>query len=47
MSLPMVISMFVQAFYNVVDSYFVAKLDNALTAVGLAYPIQFLMVLSP
>ncbi len=44
MSLPMVISMFVQAFYNVVDSYFVAKLDNALTAVGLAYPIQFLMV---
>lgn len=44
MSLPMVISMLVQALYNVVDSIFVARLDNALTAVGLAYPIQFLMV---
>ncbi|MCR5808157.1 MAG: MATE family efflux transporter [Clostridiales bacterium] len=44
MSLPMVISMLVQALYNVVDSVFVARLDNALTAVGLAYPIQFLMV---
>ena len=53
MSLPMVISMLVQALYNVVDSIFVARIDtaisptgvnNALTAVGLAYPIQFLMV---
>lgn len=53
MSLPMVISMLVQALYNVVDSVFVARIDtaiaangvnNALTAVGLAYPIQFLMV---
>ncbi|MBO4562854.1 MAG: MATE family efflux transporter [Clostridia bacterium] len=53
MSLPMVISMLVQALYNAVDSVFVARIDtaigangvnNALTAVGLAYPIQFLMV---
>ena len=52
MSLPMVISMLVQALYNVVDSIFVARIEdsvsaagvnNALTAVGLAYPIQFLM----
>lgn len=45
MSLPMVISMLVQAMYNVVDSYFVAKIStDALTAVSLAYPIQMLMV---
>ena len=53
MSLPMVISMLVQALYNVVDSIFVARIDtamtengvnNALTAVGLAYPIQLLML---
>ena len=36
MSLPMMIAMLVQALYNVVDSYFVAKLsENALTAVGM------------
>jgi putative MATE family efflux protein len=45
MSLPMVISMLVQALYNVVDSIFVARLsENALTAVTLAFPIQNLMV---
>ncbi len=45
MSVPMVISMLVQALYNVVDSYFVAKISNdALTSVSLAYPIQMLMV---
>lgn len=47
MSLPMVISMLMQALYNVVDSIFVARIDEegrALTAVGLAYPIQLLML---
>ena len=45
MSLPMVVSMLVQALYNVVDSIFVAKInENALTAVSLAFPIQSLMI---
>lgn len=44
-SVPIMISMLVQAMYNVVDSIFVARYDpNALTAVSLAYPIQMLMV---
>ena len=38
MSLPMMVSMLVQALYNIVDSIFVAKLsENALTAVSLAF----------
>lgn len=53
MSLPMVISMLIQALYNVVDSVFVARIEgetsavgvnNALNAVGLAFPIQLLML---
>lgn len=45
MSLPIVISMFIQALYNVVDSYFVAKIgENALTAVSLAFPVQNFMI---
>ena len=45
MSLPIVISMFIQALYNVVDSYFVAKIsENALTAVSLAFPVQNLIL---
>ena len=45
MSLPMIMSMLVQALYNVVDSMFVAQLnENALTAVSLAFPIQNLMI---
>ncbi len=45
MSLPMIISMLVQALYNVVDSIFVAQInENALTAVSLAYPVQNLMI---
>lgn len=45
MSLPMMISMLVQALYNVVDSIFVSKInENALTAVSLAFPIQTLMI---
>lgn len=45
MSLPMMISMLVQALYNIVDSIFVSRIDeNALTAVSLAFPIQSLMI---
>lgn len=45
MSLPIMISMLVQALYNVVDSIFVAKIsENALTAVSLAFPVQNLMI---
>lgn len=45
MSLPMMISMLVQALYNIVDSMFVAMLnEEALTAVSLAFPIQTLMI---
>lgn len=45
MSLPMMISMLVQALYNIVDSMFVAQLsENALTAVSLAFPAQNLMI---
>ncbi|NBI85418.1 MATE family efflux transporter [Lachnospiraceae bacterium] len=44
-SLPMVISMLVQALYNIVDSIFVARIDeNALTAVSLAFPMQNFMI---
>lgn len=45
MSLPVVISMLLQALYNIVDSIFVTRLsEDALTAVSLAYPIQMLMI---
>ncbi len=45
MSLPMIISMMVQALYNVVDSFFVSQIsENALTAVSLAFPAQNLMI---
>lgn len=45
MSLPMMISMLVQALYNIVDSVFVANLsENALTAVSLAFPLQTLLI---
>ncbi len=45
MGIPMMISMLVQAFYNVVDSIFVAQLsENALTAVSLAFPLQNLCI---
>ncbi len=45
MSLPMIISMLVQALYNVVDSIFVSWIsENALTAVSLAFPFQNLMI---
>jgi putative MATE family efflux protein len=44
MAIPMVISMLVQALYNVVDSIFVARInEDAFTAVSMAFPIQTLM----
>ena len=44
MSLPMVISMAVNSLYNIVDSYFVAKLsEEAMTALALVYPVQNLI----
>ena len=40
MSLPMVLSMMVNALYNIVDSYFVARIsEDAMTALSLVYPI--------
>lgn len=45
MSLPIMVSMLVQALYNIIDSIFVAKIsENALTAVSMAFPIQNLMI---
>ena len=45
MAIPMMISMLVQAFYNVVDSIFVSRIsENALTAVSLAFPLQNLSI---
>ena len=51
MAIPIMISMLVQALYNVVDSYFVSKISldpqisqNALNAVSLAFPVQNLMI---
>ena len=45
MSLPMMLSMLVQALYNVVDSIFVARYSEvALTAVSLAFPLQNLII---
>lgn len=45
MALPMMISMLVQALYNIVDSMFVAQIsEDALTAVSLAFPAQNLMI---
>lgn len=41
MSIPMMISFFIQALYNIVDSMFVARIsENALTAVSIAFPLQ-------
>lgn len=44
MSLPMVISMAVNSLYNIIDSYFVARMsENAMTALALVYPVQNLL----
>ncbi len=45
MAIPMMISMLVQALYNVVDSIFVSRIaENALTAISMAFPMQNLMI---
>ena len=45
MSLPMVISMLVQALYNIVDSLFVGRYSGSgLTALSIIYPMQLLMI---
>ena len=45
MSIPLMISMTVQALYNIVDSIFVSRIsESALTAVSLVFPIQTLMI---
>ena len=45
LAVPMMLSMLVQALYNIVDSIFVAQIsENALTAVSMAFPIQNLMI---
>ena len=44
MSLPMVLSMLVSSLYNIVDSYYVAKIsEDAMTALSLVYPVQNLI----
>ncbi|HHU88478.1 MAG: MATE family efflux transporter [Sphaerochaetaceae bacterium] len=45
MGFPIMLSMMIQALYNVVDSIFIARVgEDALTAVSLAFPIQMLMI---
>lgn len=45
MSIPLITSMFIQAFYNIVDSFFVSKInEEALTAVSMSFPAQNLMI---
>ena len=45
MAVPMMLSMLVQALYNVVDSIFVSRIsEDALTAVSLAFPVQNLLI---
>ena len=45
MSVPIMLSMLVQALYNIVDSVFVSRVsENALNAVSLAFPVQNLMI---
>lgn len=45
LALPMMLSMLVNSLYNIVDSIFVAKInENAMTALSLVYPIQNLIV---
>ena len=45
MALPLIISMLIQALYNIVDSIFVSRIsEDALTAVSLVFPVQNLMI---
>ena len=44
MALPMMLSFFIQALYNIIDSMFVARIsEHSLTAVSLAFPMQQIM----
>ena len=44
MALPMTVSMLINSLYNIVDSYFVAKIsEEAMTALSLVYPVQNLV----
>ena len=44
MSLPMVLSMMVTSLYNIVDSYYVARIsEDAMTALSLVFPVQNLI----
>ena len=44
MSMPMVLSMMVNSLFNIVDSYFVAKVSEAaMTALSLVYPAQLVV----
>ena len=44
MSLPMVLSMLVNSLFNIVDSFFVAKVsEDAMTALSLVYPVQLVL----
>ena len=48
MSLPIIISMMIQALYNIVDSMYVSRIsENALTAVSLVFPMQSIMIAVP
>lgn len=45
MALPMIISMLVQAFYNIVDSVYVSQVsESAVTALSLAFPVQNMQI---
>ena len=45
MSVPVIVEMMFQSLYNIVDSLFVARLSlNALTAIGLVFPVQMIMI---
>ena len=45
MAFPIMLSMMVQALYNIVDSIFIARVsEDALTAVSLAFPVQILII---
>ncbi|MDO5041611.1 MAG: MATE family efflux transporter [Peptoniphilus sp.] len=44
MSIPIMISMLVQALYNIIDSYFVSQInEDAFAAVSLAFPVQYMI----
>lgn len=45
MALPMTVSMLINSLYNIVDSYFIAKIsEDAMTALSLVYPLQNLII---